>query len=691
MRRGSGIGAGLTALALSCIVVVFPLSAASSEHAGGGVSEKSVDIAARGVDPRGLDTTVEPCEDFYRFVNKTWLAAHPIPADEPQWGAFEQVRKRTAERLHAILEEAAAANAPQGSELRKLGDFYASGMDAKARNAEGLKPLATEFERIEAINGLKTLQAEITRLQLMGVPTVVSFTSGQDFKHGERVIGQLSYGALGLPDVSYYTARDDTSNAMRKAYLEHVRRMFELAGEPPVEAETESTTVMAMETRFAEAVPGSITNLESIYHILDRKELASLAPHLDWKTYFAAMGHPEIRKVNVTVPDYFKALDRQLTRVPAAGWRTYLRWRLLSAAAPYLSEPFVEESLRFHDGVLAGMPSIGRRWERVVEAENECLGFALGRLYVHRYFTPSARARAVAILHNVRKALREDLATLSWMSPATRKAALGKLGMMVEKVGYPKTWPDYSGLEIDRGPYVLNVLRARAFELRRELDRIGKPLDRSRWTHPPQTVNAFYNPQLNAIFFPAAILQPPFFDRRADAATNYGALGAVMGHEITHGFDPTGSRFDGKGDLRNWWTKRDRKAFEKRVRRIVRQFSKYRIAKHLHVNGSNVASESIADLGGLRLAYKAFESTLKGSLRPRGAYGVTPEQRFFLAYARMWATKTRPRFQRLLAVIDRHPPPRFRVDGTLADMPAFARAWGCRQGPMVRRRPCVIW
>ena len=326
-----------------------------------------------------------------------------------------------------------------------------------------------------------------------------------------------------------------------------------------------------------------------------------------------------------------------------------------------------------------------------MEAENGCLAFALGRLYVRKYFPPSARARAEVILHNVRTALREDLKTLSWMSPPTRKAALGKLGMMVEKVGYPKTWPDYSGLEIDRGPYVLNVLRARAFELRRELDRIGKPLDRSRWRNPPQTVNAFYNPQLNAIFFPAAILQPPFFDPHADDAANYGALGAVMGHEITHGFDPTGSRFDGKGDLKNWWTNKDRKAFERRVKRVVRQFSRYKIAKHLHVDGGNVASESIADLGGLRLAYRAFESTLEGSPRPPGTGRFTPEQRFFLAYGRMWATTTRPQYQRLLAVIDRHPPPRFRVDGTLADMPAFAKAWGCKHDPMVRRRPCRIW
>jgi len=660
-----------------------PKESAAARHAAG---EK------QGVNLEDLDRSVSPCKDFYRFADGGWLANHPLPPDEPIWGSFEQLRKKTGLELREILEQAKAdKKAAKGSEVQKLGDFYASGMDMKARDAEGLRPLAPELARIDAMKDMKDLQAEIAHLQRIGVDPLFWFTSEPDLKHSEKVIGLLMMGSLGLPSRDYYLRHDRASKTIRKAYRSHVQKMFELLGDSAVTAETESTTVLAMEKILAKASSSHGSGPGAFYHVMNRRQLADLTPHFDWKAYFEHLKHPELEKVNVAQPVFFKAMDKELARVPLAGWRTYLRWRLLLSVSRYLSTPFVKESLGFRYKEIEGMATLPPLWRQVIHAENDALGFPLGKLYVKKYFHPAAKAKAEAILHNVRAALREDLQTLSWMSPATRKAALAKLGMMVEKIGYPETWPDYAGLKIDRGPYVLNVLRARAFELQRELNRIGKPADRSRWSDTPQTVNARYIPSMNAIFFPAAILQPPFFDPRADAASNYGAVGAVMGHEITHAFDPNGSRFDGRGDLKNWWTKRDRKAFEKQVRRIIHQFSRYRIEGGLRVNGELVAAESVADLGGLTLAYKAFEKTMQKRPRPKVIDGFTPEQRFFLAFARIFAAKTRPGYARMLVLTDPHAPPRFRVDGTLADMPAFAKAWGCGHGPMDRRRPCKIW
>ncbi len=645
-----------------------------------------------GVNVKDLDRSVSPCKDFYRFADGGWLAGHPIPPDEPMWDSFVQLRKKTGLELRKILEQAKAdKDAPRESEVRKLGDFYATGMDMKARDAEGLTPLAPELARIDAIKNLKELQAEIAHLQITGVDAVFQVTSGSDLKDSDKVICQLAQGGLGLPSPKYYLSHDKASKEVMQMYRTHIRKMFELMGDPVVQAKVESDTVVALETRLARSTVVFAPKIEAFYHVMDRRQMGALTPHFDWGAYFKALNHPDIKSANVSNPEFFKALDKELARVPVTGWKTYLRWRLVSSLSPFLSTPFVKESLTFRFEKVIGTSTLPPLWRQVVTAENEALGFPLGRLYVTKYFRPEAKAQAEAILHNVREALREDLKTLDWMSASTRKAALTKLDMMVEKVGYPEIWPDYAGLKIDRGPYVLNVLRARAFQLQRELNRIGKPADRSRWTDTPQTVNARYIPSMNAIFFPAAILQPPFFDPKADAASNYGAIGAAMGHEITHGFDPTGSHFDGKGDLKNWWTKRDRKAFEKQVRRIVRQFSKYKIEGGLHVNGSTVANESVADLGGLTLAYRAFEKTLQRGPRPPDVDGFTAEQRFFLAFARIWAAHIRPGLARMLALSDPHPPPRYRVDGTLADMPAFARAWGCGHGPMDHRRPCTIW
>jgi len=691
----------VTPFLLVGVLLVTPLVGLAAAPAGKTeVKASGRDAAAKkgevhGIYLKDLDRSVKPCQNFYQFADGGWMAANPIPAAYPRWGTFTQLYKENQERLHKILEGAAAdTKAPAGSELKKLGDFYASGMDVKAIDAQGLKPLTPELARISAVKDLKGLQAEVAHLQGIGVNVLFRFSSTQDAKNSTQVIGEADQGGLGLPDRDYYLKDDAKSKKTRAAYAEHVVKMFELMGDAPAEAQAGAKTVMGIETSLAKASMSRVErrNPKAVYNKMDVKQLEALTPDFNWPDYFASVNHAEIRSINVASPDFFKALGTELKTVPMKDWRTYLRWHLIASTAPYLSKPFVQESFHFHGEVMTGTKAILPRWQRVVSAEDRALGFALGKLYVKKYFPPEAKAKALTILHNIKAALHDDLETLSWMSPATRKAALKKLGMIVEKIGYPDKWRDYSALAVNRGPYVLNVLRARTFDFNRRLNKIGKPLDRTEWDMTPQTVNAYYDPQMNEIVFPAGILQPPFFDPKADDAVNYGAMGMVMGHEITHGFDDQGSQYDGYGNLNNWWTAEDAKNFKARGECIADQFSQYVVDGDVHLNGKLVEGESIADLGGLTLSYNALEKSLEGKPRPPKIDGFTPEQRFFLAYARIWATNVRPQFSRLMATVDPHPPARYRVNGPLSNMPAFAKAWGCKPGdPMVRPDHCRIW
>ncbi len=651
-----------------------------------------------GFDFSNLDRTANACVDFDQFANGGWKAKHPIPAAYPTWGSFSLLAEHNRDVLHEILDETAknAASAAPGSNEQKVGDFYATCMDTSAIDAAGIKPLQPELDRIAAIHDKASLQDEFVHLQSLGVRAPFLVDSTQDFKDATKVTGEIDQRGLGLPDRDYYSKEDDKSKETRTKYVAHVQKMFELMGDSPDVAASESQTVMNMETALAKA---SMTRVErrepaNVYHLMTVSQIKQLAPNLDWDGYFQATGLAGKGDINVTAPDFFKELNRQLADVSIEEWRIYLRWHLINATASSLSQPFVDEDFNFKGKALQGTQENLERWKRCVRYTDNALGEALGQVYVKKAFTPEAKAHALEMVHNLEAALKDDLTTLPWMGDATRQQAMGKLQAFAEKIGYPDKWRDYSKLSIDRGPYVMNVLRADAFEFNRDLGKVGKPLDRTEWGMTPPTVNAYYNPQLNEIVFPAGILQPPFYDPLADDAYNYGAMGAVIGHEMTHGFDDQGAQFDKDGNLKNWWTPKDEANFKARAACVTNQFDGFEVEKGLHENGKLVTGESIADLGGLTVAMAAYQKSLAGRPRPPEIEGFTPEQRFFLGYAHVWANNMRPEYARLLTNVDPHPLPHFRVNGPLSNMPAFAKAYKCKpDDPMVRSEKdrCQIW
>jgi predicted metalloendopeptidase len=499
-----------------------------------------------------------------------------------------------------------------------------------------------------------------------------------------------------MPDRDYYTREDPKSKEQRAEYLKHVTKMFELMGDPAATAATEAQTVMDLETQLAKASQTVVERREpkNVYHRMPQSGVKTLAPNFPWEDYFTAVGLEGKGDVNVTAPDFFKEMGQMISAQPISNWKIYLRWHLINAAAPSLSTPFVDEDFHFKGMILTGTKEILPRWKRCVRSTDRALGEALGQVYVKQAFPPEAKTRALAMVKNLEAALADDIRQLPWMSEATRKQALIKLAAITNKIGYPDKWRDYSALDITRGPYVENVFRAETFEFHRDLNKVGKPVDRTEWGMTPPTVNAYYNPQMNEIVFPAGILQPPFFDFQADDALNYGAMGAVIGHEMTHGFDDEGSQFDAQGNFKNWWTPEDQKNFEARGACVASQFDGFFVEDKLHENGKLVEGESIADLGGLAIAYAAYQKSLEGKPRPKDMDGFTPEQRFFLGYAHSWAENMRPEYARMLTNTNPHPLPKFRVIGPLSNLPAFAKAFGCKEGDRMMRPPsdrCGIW
>jgi putative endopeptidase len=525
-----------------------------------------------------------------------------------------------------------------------------------------------------------------------------AFQSGseQDFKDSTQVIVAVVQGGLGLPDRDYYFKTDDKSKGIREAFVKHVGKMLELLGDTPEKAAAGAKTIMTLETKMADA---SMTRVDQrdpakIYHRMNTAQLKELAPDIMWSDYFKSIGLKAASDVNVAQPDYFKALNGLYKNVSLDDWKVYLRFHLVDSLAGALSDRFVQEDFDFKNRTLFGTKEIQPRWKRCARATDNALGEALGEVYVRKAFPPQAKARALEMVKNLEAALKDDLTALPWMGDTTRKAAITKLDAFINKIGYPDKWRDYSALSVDRVPYVLNVMRARAFENQRDLNKVARPVDKTEWGMSPPTVNAYYNPQINEIVFPAGILQPPYFDPNADDASNYGAMGSVIGHELTHGFDDQGRQFDATGNFKEWWTDEDRKKFEARAECIVKQFNGYEIEKGIAHNGKLVQGESIADLGGLVIAYAAWQKSLAGKPKPEPADGYTPEQRFFLAYAFGWATNIRPETARLLVNIDPHPISKYRVNGPVSNLSIFAQAFGCKEGdPMVRAAAdkCVIW
>ena len=638
-------------------------------------------LAGRGLDPAGMDPSVAPCQDFFQYANGGWLRDHPIPPDQASWGSISLLKERNRLVLKEILEDSAASGAPPGSLQQKLGDFYASGMDTRAIERAGTAPLRPALGRIDAIRDGRGLAAAIAWAHLEGAGPGFHFRVDQDDRRSTEEIAQFAQGGTTLPDRDFYLAQDDRSREIRAQYLEHVARMFGLLGERPLLARAHAGIVLGMETRLAGA---SMTRTErrdprAVYHPMTLAELGALAPGFDWASYCATLGLKADR-VLVRQPGFFRELSAMARDLPLAQWRTYLRWHALDASAGQLGPAFEREHFAFFGGTLGGIRTMPERWKRVQDAADHALGDALGRLYVDRAFPRGARARALELVANLRAALGERLRGLEWMGPATRAAALDKLAALDVKIGHPDRWRDYAGLEVSRTDYAGNVIRARTHAFRRDLARLGRPVDRGEWHMTAPTVNAYYNPQMNEIVFPAGILQPPFFDPGGDDAVNYGAIGAVIGHEMIHGFDDQGRRYDAQGNLRDWWTEGDSRAFEVRADQLARQFERIEVLPGLHLNGRLTLGENIADLGGLKLAFAAFRKAAEGRPRPADAGGPGPEQRFFLGYAQAWRYQAREETVRTRVLTDPHAPPRFRVNVPLSDLPEFAQAFGCAPG-----------
>ena len=677
-------------------LLAVPVAVLSFAAAGAGPAP-APSAPARPIDPRNLDTSAKPCEDFFQFADGGWLKATAIPADKGRYGSFEEVADRNRAVLKAILEETAAkSDWPKGSVRQKVGDFFAAGMDEAAIEKAGTKPLEPWLAKIDALKSTAELPALLAGFHARRFPAGFGLRIAQDQKESTRYVPVMSQGGLGLPDRDYYLKEDPKSKELREKYVAHVARTFEMLGGTPEAAKAKADAVLGFETRLAKASRTRVEMRDPVknYNKRTLDELAKEAPGFDWKAYLAAVGIPGTQDLNVRQPDFFRAYADLAASEPLATWKAYLTWHLVQSSASLLPKRFDEAAFDFFSRTLRGVPQQEERWKRVLSATDQGLGEALGQLYVEKAFSPKSKERMTVLVENLRAALKERIEALPWMGPETKKAALKKLAAFGVKIGYPDRWRDYSALEIDRASYFDNVLHARAFEERRNLSKLGKPIDRTEWGMTPSTVNAYYNATMNEIVFPAGILQPPFFWADADDAVNYGGIGSVIGHEMSHGFDDSGSQYDAAGNLKNWWTDEDRKAYESRTALMVKQFDGYRPLPDQAVNGKLTLGENIADLGGLKIAYAALAKALgKDPAKAPPVEGLTPAQRFFLSHATVWRYQIRDEALRVNLNTDPHSPGKWRVLGPLSNLDEFAAAFGCEAGtPMVRpeaERPSI--
>jgi len=644
------------------------------------------------LDPKNMDTSVKPGDDFFRYANGAWIKRTEIPPEYSRWGAFNELIERNSDALHAIAEKASKTpvDPKLAPETQKVGDYYASGMDEKTIEAMRTKPLQDEFNKIEMIKDRQDVLAEIAHLHTISVNAFFDFGAGQDAKDSTRDIAQAVQGGLGMPDRDYYTKQDADMKEKREKYVAHVAKMLTLLGEPADKASDDAKKILALETKLAEASSTRVQLRDPIknYNKMGVRQLQDLTPDWNWSDYFKKINLVEPGDINVHQPEFFKSANDLFRSASLDDWKAYLRWQLINATAPDLSKDFVDEDFDFKERVLRGTQQIKPRWKRVILSEDGEIGEALGKLYVGFYFPPEAKARALDLVNNLKEALADRINTLEWMDEPTKQEALKKLAAFTVKIGYPDKWLDYSLLQIDRGPFVLNTVRAEKFEADRDVNKIGKPVDRTDWGMTPPTVNAYYNSNMNEIVFPAGILQPPFFYPDADDAVNYGGIGAVIGHEMTHGFDDQGRQFDARGNLRDWWTPKSAEEFKKRSGAIVQQYNEYEPLPGLHVNGELTQGENIADIGGVKLAYAALQKALDKHPEERGKKidGFTPEQRFFLSFAAIWRSKIRDEDEKLRLKTDPHSPAQYRVNGPLSDSPEFQKAFNIPDGsPMVRR------
>jgi putative endopeptidase len=649
-------------------------------------------------DIQNMDTTIRPGDDFFNYANGNWLKNNPIPADKNSRSTFEELFERSRHDIREIIEEAAATKDVQaGSNTEKIGTFYNSGMDSVSIEKQGIGPLKMFFDKIDSIRNTADVQSVGAFLQTYLISPFFYLFSNQDSKNSTSVIAQFYQAGIGLPERDYYFNNDESTKKIREKYLIHLTKMFELLKDEPTIAQKNAGTIMKMETRLAKA---SFTNVENqdpqkTYNKVTIEGLNKLAPDINWKSYFTQVGYPQLQEVNIFQPGFMKELNIMMKTVPVDDWKTFLRCQLINSTAAYLGKEFVDQNFDFYNRILSGQEKMEPRWKLVLDVTSNALGESIGQLYVKKYFPPVAKQKMTDLVMNLKKSLTQRIENLTWMGPQTKLEALAKLDKMGVKVGYPDKWRDYSDLTISSKSYVLNVLNSQAFEFRYSMDKVGKPVDPTEWGMTPQTVNAYYNPNRNEIVFPAGILQPPFFNLDADDAVNYGAIGMVIGHEMTHGFDNMGRQFDKDGNLRDWWTKEDSKAFEDHTAMLVDQYNHYDVLDSTYVNGKLTLGENIADLGGATVAYNAYKLSLEGKEAPKPIDGFTNYQRFFLSFAQIWRTNMRDEELRKRVKTDVHSPAKVRINGVVYNMPEFYAAFqNVKAGDKLFRAPeqrPVIW
>jgi putative endopeptidase len=662
-----------------------------------GCKHQTMKKAEPAIDVANMDTTLKPGDDFFRYANGNWMKNHPIPPEYSIYGSFEVLKQENTDQLKSIMDDAVAnKNAQPGSIKQKIADFYTSGMDTLAIEKNGLQPIRKEMDEIEALKSTADLAKLTADFHSKGIYTLFYFGSAQDEKNSEKVIALMYQGGLGLPDRDYYLSPDPRSQEIRNAYVKHVARIFELAGIAKDKAAADAATLMKMETELAKA---SLTRVElrdpiKNYNKMDLAGLKKTAPQLNWDDYFAGINLKATGEINVGQPGFFTQMAKLTSTLPVEDWKIYYKWHLLHAASSYLSSAFEKEEFAFYGTELSGTKEMQPRWKRVINVTSGSLGEAVGQLYVEKYFPPQAKQRMLDLVNNLKDALKGRIEKLSWMGDSTKKQALEKLASMKIKIGYPDKWIDYSSVKVSKDSYFENIMAATRFDFARDIEKIGKPVDRSLWEMTPQTVNAYYSPNMNEIVFPAAILQPPFFFLNGDDAVNYGAIGVVIGHEMTHGFDDQGRLYDKNGNLRDWWTKEDAAAFEKQTSVLITQFNDYKMLDSLHVDGQLTLGENIADMGGITVAYAALQKALQGKNAPEKIDGFTQAQRFFLSYAQIWRGNTRDQELMRRLKEDVHSPKEARVNGQVYNIPEFYQAFNIspndkRYKPEAQRP--VIW